>query len=84
MSKEERDIEKREHVLDEIIYTERNYVNKLSIVIEIYIKPLRDSEIISRDDLVVQVSCQSYENHVADYYSSLEAGTVSIIYILHY
>ena len=53
MSKEEL----REHVIDEIIYTEKNYVNRLSTVTEVYILPLQ--EILERDDFQQQVTILS-------------------------
>jgi len=41
---------KRQEVIYEMIDTEKDYVNDLSIIIELYIKPLRTNKIIPRTD----------------------------------
>ncbi|ORX44374.1 Dbl homology domain-containing protein [Piromyces finnis] len=42
---------KRQEVIYEMIDTERDYVNDLSIIIELYIKPMRNNNILSKKDL---------------------------------
>jgi len=42
---------KRQEVIYEMIDTERDYVNDLSIIIELYIKPIRNNNILQKRDL---------------------------------
>lgn len=42
---------KRQEVIYEMIDTERDYVNDLSIIIELYIKPLKSNNLITKKDL---------------------------------
>ncbi|ORX64662.1 Dbl homology domain-containing protein [Anaeromyces robustus] len=42
---------KRQEVIYEMIDTERDYVNDLSIIIEVYIEPLKSNNILSKKDL---------------------------------
>jgi len=46
-----KDSVKRQEVIYEMIDTERDYVNDLSIIIELYIEPLKNNNIISKKDL---------------------------------
>ncbi|OUM66294.1 hypothetical protein PIROE2DRAFT_59475 [Piromyces sp. E2] len=42
---------KRQEVIYEMIDTERDYVNDLSIIIELYIKPIRNNNLLQKKDL---------------------------------
>jgi hypothetical protein len=49
-------MEKRDNVIEEIITTEKNYVNKLQLVLDWVIKPLQTEKILDEDDIKGQVS----------------------------
>lgn len=43
--------DKRDYIIDEIIDTEKSYVYRLSLINDVYILPLQESNLISKDDL---------------------------------
>lgn len=48
-------MEKRDNVIEEIITTEKNYVNKLQLVLDFVIKPLQADKILDEEDIKGQV-----------------------------
>ena len=63
---------KRQMVIKELISTEKTYVNRLQITIDLFIQPLRSGNILSNTELNDQFGCwETISSHHREFYAQL-------------
>lgn len=71
---------KRQMVIKELVSTEKTYVNRLQITIDLFIQPLRSGNILSSTELNDQFGCwETIASHHREFYAQLIATPIDSV-----